>query len=199
MTLRAQPDPLVVAQHEATAQLAIANEWYGKLEAFVITTDQEQEHIVGVLQEVKARYKAIEDKRTSFTKPLNDVIKGLNDFFRPPKTKFETLERLLKDKITTYLQAKQAANVAALQAAAAAPTPIVAQQALAHVRPVEAPQSVSVRYVWQFQIVQPELVPAQFLSPDVAKIQAYLAQTNEPAIPGVVFSQKPITTVRQGR
>lgn len=188
-----------LARQEADTQLAVANDWATRLGGFVIQSDADEANIVGVLQEVKTRHRQLEEKRTEITKPLNAALRAVNALFKPPQQRFEALERLLKDKITTYMQAKQAANVAALQAASVAPTPVVAQQVLAQVRPVEAPQSVSVRYVWQFQITQPELVPAQFLSPDPAKIQAYLAQTGQPEIPGVVFSQKPITTVRQGR
>lgn len=185
-----------IARQEADSQLAIANEWASKLYNFVIQSDSDEANIVSVLQEVKKRNAQLEDKRTEITKPLNAALRAVNALFKPPQQKFEALERQLKGLITTYMQAKNARNVAAIQAAAVAPTPVVAQQVLAQVQPVEAPANVSVRYVWQFQITQPELVPAQFLSPDPAKIQAYLAQTNQPAIPGVTFSQKAITSVR---
>lgn len=190
------PDPTALAKSEADAQLATANDWAARLGSFVIQSDDDEANIVNVLQEVKARAKTLENRRTEITQPLNQALRSVNALFKPAQQKFDQLERHLKGLITTYMQAKNARNVAAIQAAAVAPTPVVAQQVLAQVQPVEAPANVSVRYVWQFQITQPELVPAQFLSPDPAKIQAYLAQTNQPAIPGVTFSQKAITSVR---
>lgn len=190
------PSPSTLARQEADAQLAEANDWTAKLSTFVIQNDADEANIVGVIQETKSRAKALEAKRTEITKPLNEALRAVNALFKPPKDRFEALERMLKGKVVAYMTAKQAANVAAIQAAAVAPTPQAAQQTLARVQLVEAPQSVSVRHVWKFEVTDPDVVPRELCSPDVNKIGRMDPGT---PVPGVRWFQEPVTTVRGAR
>lgn len=192
-------DPsLALAQREAQVQSSTAEEWLGLLRDFVIETDVQQEQIVGVLRDVKERYRVIEDKRTEITKPLNAALRAVNDLFRAPKQRFEDLERLLKSKVSAYLDAKQAANTAALQAASAAPTPEAAQLAMQVVAPVAPPAGVSVRKVWKFEVTDQNLVPRELCSPDAKKIEAAF-HNGVTEIPGVRFYQEPVVTARRGK
>lgn len=186
----------VLAQREAQAQAAKAEEWLGLLRGFTIQNDDQQEQVAGVLRDVKARYKEIEDKRTEITKPLNQALRAVNDLFRPPKQRFEELERLLKDKIKLYLDAKHRANEERLRQVAAAQTPAMAQLGLSTVAPVEPPQGVSVRKVWRFVVEDESLVPREFCSPDPKKIGAVDPTTTQ--IPGVRFFQDSIVSARKG-
>lgn len=189
-------DQLVLAKQEADAELAVALEWYGLTKDFVITTDEEQEHIAGVVRKTKERIAGIESKRKEFVAPLNKVVKGLNDFFRPPREAFENVERHLKKKIVDYLNAKAAANAAALKAAATASTPEQATAAIATVAPVAPPAGVSVRHVWRFEITDPCAVPREYCSPDLKKIGLVDPTTTQ--IPGVRFFQEPVVSSRRG-
>jgi hypothetical protein len=188
-------DPLALAQQEASAQFATAVEWSALLQSFTISTDEQQEQVAGVLRDVKARYRAIEERRKEITGPLNAALKSVNDLFRPPREKFEALERVLKSKITAYLDQKARANTAALQAASVASTPEQAQQSLATVAPVAPPEGVSVRHVWKFEVTDPDAVPRQYCSPDGKKIGAVDPTTT--AIPGVRFFQEPVVSSRR--
>jgi hypothetical protein len=191
-------DPsLVLAQREAQLQSATAEEWLSLLRAFVVETDAQQEQIVGVLRDVKSRYKDLEDKRTEITKPLNQALRAVNGLFHAPKQRFEELEKLLKAKVAAYLDKKSQANTAALQAAAVAPTPELAQQAIQTVAPVAPPQGVSVRHVWKFEVTDANAVPREFCSPDEKKIKAAfeLGMTD---IPGVKFFQEAVVSARSG-
>lgn len=188
-------EAFVLAQREAAAQSATADEWFGLLREFVIANDQQQEQVAGVLRDVKARYKVLEDKRTEITRPLNQALRAVNDLFRPPKQRFESLEKLLKDKISAYLRQKSEANAAALKAAAVAATPEAATQIIQQVAPVVPPQGVFVRQVWRFEVTDPDLVPREFCSPDPDKIRRVAPETA--SIPGVRFYQEDQVSARR--
>ena len=192
-------DSKALAKLEADEQFSTAQHWLSLLGPFEITNDEEQDQVAGVLRDVKARHKFIEEKRKEITGPMNDALRAVNNLFRPPRERFEELERLLKAKIARYLEAKAQANVAALQLAAAAPTPAVAQQAIAQVAPVEPPRGVSVRYVWAFEVTDPTEVPREFCSPDPEKIKRYIAETpGAPVMRGVRFTKQASVTARRG-
>lgn len=192
-------DPsLALAHHEAQLQFATAEEWFGLLRDFVVETDAQQEQVVGVLRNVKERYRVLEDKRTEITKPLNAALRAVNDLFRAPKQRFEDLEKLLKSKISTYLDSKERANTLALQAAAVAPTVQAAQLAMQVVAPVAPPAGVSVRKVWKFEVTDQNLVPRELCSPDAKKIEAAF-HNGVTEIPGVRFYQEPVVTARRGK
>lgn len=75
------------------------------------------------------------------------------------------------------------------RAAAVAPPPVRASMATA-----------TDRIVWRARILAPELVPARFCSPDLAKIQAYIAEcSGDCAIPGVAFEADVETVTRARR
>lgn len=189
-----------LAKQTADEQVVVADQWSALLEPFTITTDEEQVKVAGVLRDAKARSKYLEERRKEITVPLNNALRAVNDLFRPPRERFDAIEKMLKGKIAAYLEAKSQANVAALHAAVAAPTPAVAQQTIAQVAPVEPPQGVSVRYVWKFDVIDPEAVPRHQCSPDPHKIKNYLdfmvSRGSEPAIPGVSFRKEAVVTSR---
>lgn len=185
------------AQAAAKEQLVIANEWFNETQGFVITSSEDQELVAGILRDVKARYKLIEEKRKEITVPLNQALKAVNDLFRPARERFEEIEKNLKEQIAGYLERKEVENAEAYQVAASASTAEEAVEALSTFASVAPPAGVSVRYVWKFEVINPEMVPAEFCSPDPDKIKAYVASTaGEPAIPGVWFTKAPVVTSR---
>lgn len=187
-------DPLAGARQKAEEKKAIGLRWYGLTENFVITTDEEQAGVVEVIRDAKRHIAEIEEQRKAFVNPLNQVVRGLNAFFKEPREIFEKLEESLKGKLEAYVASKNAANEAALQAAAAAPTAQVAQETLAVLAPVAPPSGVSIRYIWKFEVTDPDLVPREYCSPDPSKLKQ--ADPGTP-IPGVRFFQEASTTVRQ--
>lgn len=182
-------------QREIDAQSATADEWYSGLRALSIETDAQQEQAAEVLRKVKFRIQVLEDRRKEITVPINAALKSVNDLFREPRTRFESVEKLLKGKIASYLERKAAANVAAIQSAAAASTPERAAEHLAIVAAVAPPQGVSVRKVWKFEITDPDAVPRCFCSPDPDKIR--LVEPSTAKIPGVRFYQEPVVAARR--
>lgn len=193
-------DPNVLAKQEADTQFAVAVEWRALIENFTIATDEQQEQVMGLLREVKGKFKALEARRTEITGPLNAALRSVNDLFRPPKEKFEDLERLLKAKVAKYLELKRQANATYAQLGAQAATPEQATQILQQMVPVEPPRGVSVRSVWKFNVTDPDAVPRELCSPDVKKIGAacqYAPDGQPLPIPGVQWFQDSSVTVRQ--
>lgn len=70
------------------------------------------------LKAIKAKGKALEEKRTAITGPLNAALKAVNDLFRPPTKALEEAEGLVKGKMIAYSE-EQARLVREAQAAAA--------------------------------------------------------------------------------
>jgi len=187
-------DAFNLAKQEADAQLAVVSEWSELIQTFEIQNDEQQEQIAGVLRDVKKRSNQLEERRKEITVPLNRALGSVNDLFRAPRAKFDALEKTLKDKIAAYLRKKSEDNARALQAAAAAPTAVLATQAIARVAPVAPPAGVSVRQVTRFEVVNPDLVPRDLCSPDDDKIKLALSTGRE--VPGVRVFQESVVAAR---
>ena len=154
-----------------------------------------------ILRDVKSQHKALEDKRKSITAPLLKVKREVDALFKPPREALELAERTLKAKIAGWLESVREANAAAVEAAGEAESPAEASKALATVAHVEAPQGVSVRHVWDAEVINPDLVPDNLKSPDPTKIREWMKvhakEDGTPlAIPGIRFSKRPIVTSR---
>jgi hypothetical protein len=65
-----------------------------------VETDQDIETSVKILAEIKEKHKEIEDKRKSFTAPLEKLKKELNAFFKPATDSLKKCEKTIKDKIS---------------------------------------------------------------------------------------------------
>lgn len=171
-----------------------------RLRTFVVQSDEQQDFAVALLREIKAEWSSVEEDRKKITNPMNAALKATNALFKPTLDALKQAESSLKDKVAGYMNEKQAANVAALQAASVATTPFQAQQAMAFVAPVEAPQGVSVRLLWKFQVTEPDLVPRELCSPDLKKIgeACQYGPDGQPLpIPGVQWFQDSSVTVRK--
>lgn len=190
------------AQGLAITEMAVAVEWHqglGGSSVVAINDDATNENAAKVLRLVKARMKALEAQRVAITKPLNDALRAVNDLFRPPREKFEDIEKMLKDGISDYLRRKQEKNDQAIQTAAVAPTAPQAQLALSELRPIEVPKGISTREVWKAEVVDPDAVPREYCSPDPKKIKAYLdSLRGDPSMAGVRFTKESIVAARAG-
>jgi hypothetical protein len=188
----------IVLAKTAANNFAETRDYLTEVRDLPVTTDDEQEFAAEGLRWVKEQHAAVEAKRTSITKPLNAALKEVNDLFRPMKTAFEEVERILKKRIAGYLEKKEADNVRAIEAAAVATTSAEATMALSTVRAVEAPTGVSMRYRWVFEVTDASLVPREFLEPAMWKIgRAVQDSDGQRQIPGVRAYKEPIVTSRK--
>lgn len=76
-------------------------------QAFVIDSPEMFEAAGEDLRSVVTLKKAVEDKRTAITQPLNQVLRAVNDLFRPAGTYLEQAEKTLKASMLTYQQEQQ--------------------------------------------------------------------------------------------
>ena len=88
-----------------------------------------------MLGEVKAAYKALEDKRISLVDPLNQVVKSLNTMFKGPLDACKEAESTLKIKMIAYTNEQrriEAEARAKAEEAARAEQARLAEEARAH-------------------------------------------------------------------
>ena len=189
------------ASAHATQALATISQEIDELDGWTIAHEDDNDFAASMLRDVKARHKALETKRKAITVPINRALKEINSLFRPPRERLEDAEKILKGKIAGYLEAVEAKNAAALEAAAAAETLDEATNAIALVTDAEAPKGVSVRYVYRPIVVDEGALDRRFLSPDPAKIKAWAKEHADAdgkplAIDGVKFERDAIVTSR---
>ena len=170
------------------------------IEGFVVENNDDQEFAAEIIQDVKAKHKALEVKRKAITVPMNTALKEVNNLFRPVREALEKGERILKGKIVAYQHEQTVKNAQALVEASEAETPQEAQVALAKTATVTSPKSVNVRYVWKATIEDESKLPREYLCPDMARIDLHASEAKEepPApIPGVSFKKAPIVSSRR--
>lgn len=87
-----------------------------KAESYVVNTIADVDDASSFLKEIKDMEKIVEDKRLTFTKPLNESLKNINDTFKKMKEPLEQARDLLTKKILSWKRI-EAERVAAEQAA----------------------------------------------------------------------------------
>jgi len=87
-----------------------------KAEKYAIATIEDVEDASGFLRKIKDMEQVVEDKRTSFTKPLNESLKNINDTFKKMREPLEQARRIVSDKILGWKRIEND-RIAAEQAA----------------------------------------------------------------------------------
>ncbi len=91
---------------ETLPEVRAAVEEITSLETFAATYHVEtaEQYSAGAedLKRVKAAQKRLEETRTSLTKPINESLRRLNDFFRSPADRLVVIERAIKGALTRF-------------------------------------------------------------------------------------------------
>jgi chemotaxis protein histidine kinase CheA len=95
----ALPDSTALTGRAQQALTFIESFQVDSAEAFALAAEE--------LQAIKARSNRLEEQRTAITKPLNQVLKAVNDLFRGPAALLERGELILKTKMLGYQQEQQ--------------------------------------------------------------------------------------------
>ena len=182
------PEPVVeqtsvVITHAES--LALANPLHAEyialepqLVGFAIDNQDSLDIAGELLQKIKGQIKALEVKRLSITKPLLEAKRAMDALFKPAKDAASRVEKLLKASMSKYVDAQTTARTAALQAGNHTEALAVAQPTM--------PAGVSTRTLWRFEIVDPALVPRDYLVVDSARVQAHVNEhKSASAIPGI--------------
>lgn len=150
----------------------------------------------------KANCKRLDERRTAITKPLLASKRQIDDLFSPALNALKEIEQVLKGKIGAYTLKQTVALAQAMQVSAATyaaggtPTDIIPE--------VATTKGVSTKVSWDFEVVNPDLVPREFCTPDRTKIAQAIWYADSPhkppqPIPGVVFNLRTSVTVRQDK
>ena len=75
--------------------------------AIEITTDEEDGMAIDSMSEITKFKKDVEAARKNEVGPFNELVKRVNDIFRPPITTLEAAEKIIKDKRVFYLREKE--------------------------------------------------------------------------------------------
>lgn len=184
-----------------------------EIQAFEIQSQPDLDFANQLLRAVVAEKDRLTAQLKRYTQPLQDLLTVLRDDFRPFIAFPTDAESSLKKKIAGFVTAERdraaAAHAMALEAAQARDHQTAAlAMNVAQAATVQAPQGTNVRYVWKARIVNPYLLPQEYLkAPKV--LEALLTEANRYArsfshpqlptpLPGVLFDAEEIVCVRRG-
>lgn len=170
-----------------------------QVKSFRVTDDASAETAAEFIRKAKTAYKEAEDHRTSITRPLLEAKNATDALFRPTKDALVAIERYLKGELGSYHAQREAQRVHVLiESAAHVAVGLVPTEPIPE---AVAVQGVTVKQVWDFEVIDPDAVPRDLCSPDLDKIKARIWYANtsitEPLpIEGVRFFLNERVTVR---
>jgi hypothetical protein len=133
-----------------------------------------------VLIKIKTVGKMIKEKKEAITKPLNDSLKQIRELFKPIETTHEAAEAIIKKKMVEYRNAedakaeKEKARITAkVESGYIKPeTAIAKMDKVADVKAdlKEAGVKTSTRKLPRVRIINPELIPREYLVVDEKKV-----------------------------
>jgi hypothetical protein len=156
-----------------------------------------------LLKDLKAELKAIDEMKTSATKPMNESLKIVRAWFRPLEDLGEAIEAKLKQKIATCtlaLRKKAEEDSQKLLAAADSSDYNTLTTLVQEAQVAPTLKGTSVREVWVATIAYPNAVPRDWCVPDDKRIAAHARNTPIEQAPtpiaGVTFMKKAVVSAR---
>ncbi len=170
-----------------------------RVKALEILTPEDFTLAAELAKGARANWKRLDERRTAITKPILDSKRRVDDLFKPALVALKEIEDTLKDKIGAYTSSQRKAQEAEMMTSAAEHQ--AGGMPTFEIREVPTAKGVSVQEHWDFEIVNPDLVPREYCSPDPAKIRAAIWYADTPRnpprpIPGIEFKSKIATVVR---
>ena len=86
-------------EKELQAEAKSTGEAMQVLSDLAIQNDDDLAFAGDVLKDAKTRWKALEEKRTAVTGPLNAALREINGWFKPVQEPLKRAESILKEKI----------------------------------------------------------------------------------------------------
>jgi len=170
------------------------------IKEMVIESDPEYDFASQVLREVKTKTKETKAMKDSATKPLKQVAKTIDGWFKPALDAMKEAEAVIKRGMSDYLVLKERNRVKAMQEAQAlieaakkTPAPEAKEAAKEAARDLivgsqsdAASEGISQIEVWGFEIMDASLLPREYLMPNEAAIKAMVKlQKQDTQIAGV--------------
>lgn len=139
------------------------------------------------IKEIKEVAKRIKEEKENYTKPAREIIENANRKYNPILTVCEEVERVLKNKSAQYIFAeKQKAEAKRIKLLEKAQSGKMKEETavkkLSEIKDVKAQtdkSSLRVSTRKEVEIVDVNLIPREFMVPDLKKIKAQLLAENE--------------------
>jgi hypothetical protein len=172
------------------------NEQVSKIEQTALSLDIKDDSSLSMASDalgwIAKTKKALEEKRKFFVQPLNDQVKKINDMFKGYSEPLEKADSILRGKVMGYRQEQERirreeeerlrklaekeqkrleklAEKNNTVAPPPIPIPVMPQQP----KTVESNlASVSAKVVWEFEIVDENKIPREFMIPNEKAIRA---------------------------
>ncbi len=155
-----------------------------------ITSEEQYEELAEVLQMVKGRYKALEEKEKGLTAGVNTSLRNIRAMFKPAKTFYKEAEDHLKGALLVWRSEQKKKQVQALKRAVKSGTAV-------EVTEPKKVDGISFKNLWQARVVNVERIPREYLIPDIHKLNRIATATGGGAkIPGVEFYEETIVASR---
>lgn len=146
--------------------------------------------ICDALIDVKARVNSLTAQQETILGPLREAESAVRNWFRSPIETYKMIEMVLKRRVAGYQETLRQEKHAAIVAAGLAPTPTAMAQLTALAVP-PTPAAISFRKTWEVEIVDPNLVPREYLLIDVSALRKVCQATKgQIQVPGVRFFQR---------
>lgn len=168
------------------------------LRAFTIATHAHKIAFGAALAEVQASWRRLDEREKLVTKPLLAELESARELFRGPKVGYKSLESCIKEKLAEY-ETRCALEVAdateRAEQLAAAGNAAGAHAALASVREAPLDESAAIKHPWQWEVINLDLLPREFVLPNPRAIDAHMraslgtSPTEAPVLPGVKFTR----------
>jgi predicted DNA-binding protein len=170
-------------------------------EALGIESQEDIDFANELLRDVKARWDHVEARRTAITKPLNEALVQANATFRPALTLFKQCETILKKKVAdgiVHLRRVQTESLRLMAKQSAAGDMEAARATMLRMPDARLPERTSIREVWDFELVDFQQVPPDYLITvvDAEKVSRAVA-SGVRQIPGFRIYPRPSVTVRK--
>lgn len=165
---------------------------------FEIVSAEDLELVEAARAEAKGKWKELEAKRQTVSKPLNEAIRAHNALFKPVLTALEALGKCWDDSLRAYRARCEAERAEAIAIAHAAEAPEEIREAVM-IAAEAVPQNQGTMYIdhWVFEIEDESKIPREYLLPDLAKIgQVVKAMKESTSIQGVNAFNRPIVRGR---
>ncbi len=152
-----------------------------------VASAPQYEAAASICADIITQAKEIDAKRREFVDPLNEVVKNLNAFFKPPLEWLDKCEAILKKKLVLFVNSEaEKRDQLLLQAGQQNDSDLseaLIEQAEIHAIPKVT--GVSMRTIWKGEVVDADKIPREYLIPDLKVLNALTkAKAGDPGIPG---------------
>lgn len=181
-----------VRSHEATS-------WIAQVAALPLDTPAQEAEATEIMDAIRDEWKALDERRTTITGPLNTALRAVNELFRPALSSLKAAETSIKSRLSARATEKENANREARErafAAAAVGNTEAVGLALAAVQDETPPPGIRFREVWVFEETDRRQIPIEFLMVNAEAVEGYVktceAMGRDPSIGGLRFFPKKI-------